>query len=381
MNTLGIGLIGCGNISAAYLRLAPLFRGLHLVAVADIDMNAAEARAAEFGVRANSVADILQADDIEIIVNLTVPDAHFGVSRQALEAGKHVYSEKPYVLRLDEADTLSDLATRKGLRIGSAPDTFLGGAHQTARSLIDSGSIGTVTGGTCHVMSQGMEHWHPNPDFFFRPGGGPVLDLGPYYITNLVQLIGPVRAVTAMSGAASQTRTITNGPRNGEEIPVLTPTTIHAVLEFASGALVTLGASWDVRAHRHHEMELYGSNGSLYIPDPNFFGGDVTVMDRYGGETIHSADSHPFGITNMTDGGGNARANYRCAGLSDLAIAIQEDRPHRCDADLARHVIDVMTGILEAGETRQWVEMKTTCERPAHLGENEAAALLLPASS
>ena len=381
MDTLGIGLIGCGNISAAYLRLTPLFRGLHLVAVADIDMQAAEARAAEFGVRADSVADILQADDIDIIVNLTVPDAHFEVSRQALEAGKHVYSEKPYVLRLDEADTLSDLAARQGLRIGSAPDTFLGGSHQTARSLIDSGSIGAVTGGTCHVMSYGMEHWHPNPDFFFRPGGGPVLDLGPYYITNLVQLIGPVRAVTAMSGAASQARTITNGPRNGEEIPVLTPTTIHAVLEFANGALVTLGASWDVRAHRHHEMELYGSNGSLYIPDPNFFGGDVTVVDRDGGETIHSADSHPFGITNMTDGGGNERANYRCAGLSDMAMAIQEGRPHRCDADLARHVIDVMTGILEAGETRQWVEMKTTCERPAHLGESEAAALLLTASS
>ena len=378
MDTLGIGLIGCGNISAAYLRLAPLFRGLHLVAVADIDMQAAEARAAEFGVRADSVADILQADDIDIIVNLTVPDAHFEVSRQALEAGKHIYSEKPYVLRMNEADTLAELAEQKGLRIGSAPDTFLGGAHQTARSLIDTGSIGAVTGGTCHVMSYGMEHWHPNPDFFFRPGGGPVLDLGPYYITNLVQLIGPVRAVTAMSGAASQTRTISNGPRNGEEIPVLTPTTIHAVLEFASGALVTLGASWDVRAHRHHEMELYGSNGSLYVPDPNFFGGDVTVMDWDGGETIHSADSHPFGVTNMTDGGGNARANYRCAGLSDMAIAIQEGRPHRCDANMARHVIEVMTGILEAGETRRWVEMKSTCERPSHLGESEAAALLLP---
>lgn len=381
MDALGIGLIGCGNISAAYLRLAPLFRGLKLVAVADIDMTAASARASEFGVRADSVADILRADDIDIIVNLTVPDAHFEVSRQALEAGKHVYSEKPYVLRMEEADTLADLAASKGLRIGSAPDTFLGGAHQTARSLIDSGSIGAVTGGTCHVMSHGMEHWHPNPDFFFRPGGGPVLDLGPYYITNLVQLIGPVRAVTAMSGAASQTRTISNGPRNGEEIPVLTPTTIHAVLEFASGALVTLGASWDVRAHRHHEMELYGSNGSLYIPDPNFFGGDVTIMDRDGSATTHSAGSHPFGITNMTDGGGTARANYRCAGLSDMAIAIQEDRPHRCDADMARHVIEVMTGILEAGETRRWVDMKSTCERPAHLGESDAAALLVSAAS
>ena len=377
MTPLGIGLIGCGNISAAYLRLTPMFRGLKLVAVADINMEAAQARAAEFGVRADSVTDLLAADDIDIIVNLTIPDAHFNVSRQVLEAGKHVYSEKPYVLSLEEADTLAELAESKGLRIGSAPDTFLGGAHQTARHLIDTDSIGAISGGTCHVMSFGMEHWHPNPDFFFRPGGGPILDLGPYYITNLVQLIGPVRAVTAMTGAAAQTRTISNGPRNGEDIPVLTATTIHAVLEFASGALVTLGASWDVKAHRHHEMELYGKDGSLYVPDPNFFGGDVIIARQDGGAQSHSADQHPFGSPNMTDGGGRAQANYRCAGLSDMAVAIQDGRTHRCNAGMARHVIEVMTGILQAGETRSWVEMRSHCERPAYLSAEEAAALLL----
>lgn len=377
MNDLGIGLIGCGNISAAYLRLAPMFRGLRLVAVADISMEAAQARAAEFDVRADSVESLLAADDIDLIVNLTIPDAHFDVSRKALEAGKHVYSEKPYVLSVDEADTLSELAVRNGLRIGSAPDTFLGGAHQTARHLIDADAVGSITGGTCHVMSFGMEHWHPNPDFFFRPGGGPILDLGPYYITNLVQLIGPVRAVTAMSGAASKTRTIANGPRNGEQIPVLTPTTIHAVLEFASGALVTLGASWDVKAHRHREMELYGQNGSIYVPDPNFFGGEVVIARQDGTEQAHSADQHPFGSPNMTDGGGREQANYRCAGLSDMAVAIQENRQHRCNAEIARHVIEVMTGILAAGETRSWIEMRTSCDRPAYLGADEAATLLL----
>jgi len=377
MNDLGIGLIGCGNISAAYLRLAPMFRGLRLVAVADISMGAAQARAAEFDVRADSVESLLAADDINLIVNLTIPDAHFDVSRKALEAGKHVYSEKPYVLSVEEADTLSELAVRNGLRIGSAPDTFLGGAHQTARHLIDADAVGSITGGTCHVMSFGMEHWHPNPDFFFRPGGGPILDLGPYYITNLVQLIGPVRAVTAMSGAASETRTISNGPRDGEQIPVLTPTTIHAVLEFASGALVTLGASWDVKAHRHGEMELYGQNGSIYVPDPNFFGGEVVIARQDGTEQAHSADQHPFGSPNMTDGGGREQANYRCAGLSDMAVAIQENRQHRCNAEIARHVIEVMTGILAAGETRSWIEMRTSCDRPAYLGADEAASLLL----
>ena len=382
MDRLGVGIIGCGNISAAYLRLAPLFKGLNLVAVADIDSNAAQARAAEFGVRSDTVDDLLAATDIDIVVNLTIPDAHFTVSKQVLEAGKHVYSEKPYVLRLDEADALAELADAKGLRIGSAPDTFLGGSHQQARALIDAGYLGTIHGGTCHVMSQGMEHWHPNPDFFFRPGGGPILDLGPYYITNLVQMIGPVSAVTAMTGAASDTRTITNGPRNGDRIPVLTPTTIHAVLEFANGALVTLGASWDVWAHRHRETELYGATGSIYVPDPNFFGGDVEIVDSAGTVTRKDSETHPFGASNITDGGGNPRANYRCAGLADMALAIQQNRPHRCNAELVRHVIEVMTGILASGETRNWQQMRTSCDRPAPLSADAAAAMLVaqPAS-
>ena len=376
-NGLGIGLIGCGNISTAYLRLAPLFKGLRLVAVADIDMAAAQARAAEFNLRADSVDALLAADDIDIIVNLTIPDAHFDVSRRVLEAGKHVYSEKPYVLRLDEADALADLARQNGLRIGSAPDTFLGGSHQKARACIDSGDIGIIGGGTCHVMSHGMEHWHPNPDFFFQPGGGPILDLGPYYITNLVQLIGPVRAVTAMTGAASDTRIISNGPRNGETIPVLTPTTIHAILEFANGALVTLGASWDVWAHRHKEIELYGETGSIFIPDPNFFGGALEVVDSNCNSTLHQIEDHPFGANNMTDGDGRAQANYRCAGLADMALAIQQSRPHRCNADLARHVIEVMTGILAAGEDRNWQQMRSSCARPEALSADDAAAMLV----
>ena len=382
MDDLRIGIIGCGNISSAYLKLAPLFRGLQLAAVADIDMAAAEARAGEFNLRAHTVDDLLAADDIDIIVNLTVPDAHFDISRAALQAGKHVYSEKPYVLQLEEADALADIAAQNGLRVGSAPDTFLGGSHQQARACIDNGDIGAISGGTCHVMSHGMEHWHPNPDFFFRPGGGPILDLGPYYITNLVQLIGPVRAVTAMSGAAFDSRTIGNGPRNGEAIPVLTPTTIHAVLEFANGALVTLGASWDVWAHRHRETELYGATGSIYVPDPNFFGGDVEIVDSAGTVSRKDSETHPFGANNITDGGGNPRANYRCAGLADMALAIQQNRPHRCNAELARHVIEVMTGILASGETRNWQQMRTSCDRPAPLSADAAAAMLVaqPAS-
>ncbi|MEJ6478438.1 MAG: Gfo/Idh/MocA family oxidoreductase, partial [Octadecabacter sp.] len=199
MAKLGVGIIGCGNISAAYLRLGPLFRALEMRAVADISMDAANARAAEFGVRAQTVAGLLAADDIDVIVNLTIPAVHYQVTRQILEAGKHAYSEKPLVLTLEEGEALRELAAAKGLRVGSAPDTFLGGAHQQARAAIDAGDLGRIIGGTCHVMSHGMEHWHPNPDFFFQAGAGPVLDIGPYYVTNLIQLVGPVKTVSAMA--------------------------------------------------------------------------------------------------------------------------------------------------------------------------------------
>ncbi|WGW05569.1 Gfo/Idh/MocA family protein [Tropicibacter oceani] len=375
MKTLGVGVIGCGNISAAYMKLAPLFKGIEMRACADISEAAARARAEEFGLRAETVEGLLASDDIDIIVNLTVPAAHFEVSKRILEAGKHSYSEKPFVLSLEEGEALRKLAAEKGLRVGSAPDTYLGGAHQLARAALDEGKVGRVIGGTCHVMSFGMEHWHPNPDFFFQPGGGPILDLGPYYITNLVQLIGPVRAVAAMTGKGSERRTISNGPRNGETIPVDTPTSIHALLEFENGAIVSFGASWDVKAHRHENMELYGLDASLYVPDPNFFGGEVKVATPEGATALEER-GHPFGVPNIEDGRGTPRANYRCAGLADMAQAILADRPHRCSQELATHVVEVMTAILKAGEDRAWVTMTTTCDRPQALSPKDAQALL-----
>ena len=263
---LGVGIIGCGNISAAYLKLAAMFKGYTILAVADINMDNANARAAEFGVRSQTVDDLLAADDIDLVINLTIPAAHVAVSRAILQAGKHVYSEKPFVLSLNEAQELGGIAAAKGLRIGSAPDTFLGASHQLARNLIDGGAIGKVTSGTAVVMGHGMEDWHPNPDFFFVKGGGPILDMGPYYICNLVQLLGPVQKVTSFTGAASATRTITNGPRNGETVPVETPTTIHSVLSFENGAIITLLASWDVWKNDHPIMELYGTEGTMNVP-------------------------------------------------------------------------------------------------------------------
>lgn len=377
MKTVGVGIIGCGNISTSYLKLAPLFKALEVRAVADLNMDVAKLRAEEFSVRADTIDDLLAADDIEIIVNLTIPAAHFDVTKRTLEAGKHAYSEKPFVLTLEEGEALRSLAAEKGLRVGSAPDTFLGGAHQLARAAIDENLVGDIIGGTCHVMSRGMEAWHPNPDFFFQPGGGPILDLGPYYVTNLVQLIGPVKAVTAMASASFPSRTIGNGPREGETVPVDTPTNIHAVLEFENGALITLGASWDVCAHRHENMELYGTDGSLYLPDPNFFGGEVYLAKQDGDTTAIASRNHAFEIPNAKDGQGNDRANYRCAGLADMAVAVATGRPHRCSLELATHVVEIMTAILQSAEERRWIDMVTACERPDALLPDQARALLI----
>ncbi|MCF2905611.1 Gfo/Idh/MocA family oxidoreductase [Octadecabacter sp. CECT 8868] len=370
-NSLGVGIIGCGNISTAYLQLASIFKGYDIVAVADINMDNANARAAEFGVRAETVDGLLAADDVDLIINLTIPAAHVDVSRAILQAGKHVYSEKPFVLTLAEAQELGAIAKANNLRIGSAPDTFMGGSHQLARNLIDAGAIGKVTSGAAVVMSSGMEDWHPNPDFFFQKGGGPILDLGPYYICNLVQLLGPVQKVTSFTGMASDTRTIQNGPRDGETVPVETPTTIHSVLSFENGAIITLLASWDVWASNHPIMELYGSEGTMNLPDPNFFGGELTVTDRKGPPVEKSWD-HPFNVPNFEE----TQANYRGAGLADMALAISEGRPHRCNDDFATHVVEVMTAILEAGDTGLVMTMTTTCNRPDVLGPDAARSLM-----
>ena len=372
---LGVGVIGCGNISKAYFSLAPLFKGVEMRACADINQESAKARAKEFGVRMETVDGLLKSDDVDIVVNLTIPAAHYDVSKQILDAGKHVYSEKPFVLSIKDGLDLKKRAEKKNLRIGSAPDTFFGGSHQLARNVVDSGKLGKITSGTCHVMSHGMEHWHPNPDFFFVEGGGPILDLGPYYISNLIQLIGPVKRVAALTSIPATERTITSKPRAGEKIPVTTPTTIHALMEFASGAAITFNASWDVWLHGHSPMELYGELGTMHVPDPNFFGGDVRFSK--GPKPVKKLPKweHPFGVPNQMHSMG-MMANYRTVGLADMAIAIMEGRPHRCSLDAALHAIDVMTGILKSGEAGKFVEMQTTCERPAAVGIKEAKALL-----
>jgi predicted dehydrogenase len=382
---LGVGIIGCGNISWAYLKLAKIFNNIEVKAVADMNAAAAKSRADEFGVKALSVKDLLKSKDIDIVVNLTVPAVHYKVSKQILEAGKHVYSEKPLTLSYKDALALQKLATKKKLRVGAAPDTFLGASHQFARKLIDDGKIGKVVSGTCHFMGPGMEMWHPNPDFFFKPGGGPVLDMGPYYITNLINLVGPVKRVSALLNTGRKERVINsqpNNPRNGEKLKVTTPTTYHALLEFVNGACITVSLSWDVWAHKHQNMELYGQAGAMFVPDPNFFGGDVIVAGSDQKPEAVKQWNHPFGKNNW--GHANSQyekdwiwANYRCAGLADMADAIiNKKKLARCDISMVAHVVEVMTAMLESGKAKKVITLKSTCKRPAAFGPDEAKALL-----
>jgi predicted dehydrogenase len=369
-----IGIIGCGNISSAYLRLAPQFKGLDIVACSDIDESAAVAQAAAFGCKAVPIDAMLADQAVEAVINLTVPSAHMTVSASILKAGKHVYSEKPFVLSYEEGLQLHQLAIEQGKRIGSAPDTFLGGAHQQARAIIDSGELGRITGGTCFFMNPGMEGWHPNPDFFYQPGGGPMLDMGPYYISNLVQFLGPVRRLMSMTAMPASTRTIGSEPRAGETVPVNTPTSVSSLLEFHNGAQISVNLSWDVQKHEHNCMELYGSKATLYVPDPNFFGGEVRVATAE--EQRIAEDDHPLSVLNDQQDNGDLRANYRGVGLADMVAAIRDDREHRCNDSLALHVVDIMTSALRSGESGQAVQLQSSCNRPAALSREAALSLL-----
>ena len=301
------------------------------------------------------------------MINLTVPLAHGPVSRQIITAGKHVYSEKPLAARFSEAQALMLAAAGRGVRVGCAPDTFLGAAHQACRRAIDGGRIGRPIAGAAAVLSHGMEHWHPNPEFFFKRGGGPIHDIGPYYVTQLVNLLGPVTRVTAQASSASPTRTVTSEPRRGQVIEVEVPTTVNGVLSFASGANVSLTASWDVWKHMRLPFEIYGSEGSMLVPDPNFFGDAPQITERDSDWQELDISAHPFGIPNRTLRSGMQVADYRIIGLLDMAAALHLGRPHRANGDLALHVLEVLDAFERSSVEGRHVMIETPCERPEPL--------------
>jgi len=355
MDPVSIGLIGCGNISAAYLRAAPLFPELRITALADLDASRATARAEEFGLHATTVDALLADPAIEIVLNLTVPAAHVPVGLDAIRHGKHVHSEKPLGSSTAEARRLLDAADAAGLRVGSAPDTFLGGAHQTARKLLDDGVIGSVLSGTAFMLNHGHEHWHPDPAFYYAAGGGPMLDMGPYYLSNLVNLLGPVASVTGVATAGFRERTVGSDKRRGEVAPVSVATHVAGLMTFVTGAVVSIATSFDVWQHRHGNMELYGTEGSMAVPDPNRFGGTVAVAKR----------RDPW--ADMPLSHGFADGNFRIVGLADLARAIRSGRPHRCDGRLAYHALEVMEAFGRSSDEGRAVAIESRCERPAPL--------------
>lgn len=362
---VGVGIIGCGVISGAYLEAAKLFPQFEVRALADLDPVAAEARGREFGVRPLPVEALLASDAIEIVLNLTTPNAHVSVGLAALAAGKHVYLEKPLAVGCAEARTLLEDAAARGLRVGCAPDTFLGGGHQTARQALDEGAIGEVIGGTAFLMVAGHERWHPNPDFYYaRAGGGPMLDMGPYYITALVNLLGPVAEVAAFGRIGRSPRVIRSGPRAGSEVPVECTTHIAGLMRLAGGAIVQIATSFEVWAHKHAPLEIYGTRGSLAVPDPNRFGGTVELCPADGGWQA------------MPTSHGYADGNYRSLGLADMAAAVREGRPHRVSGELAYHVLEVMEALLRSSEGAGIVRVASRIERPAPLAAGLAVGAL-----
>jgi predicted dehydrogenase len=355
MERVGIGVIGCGTISPAYLKAATSFPILDIRALADVNPSAAAARGAEFGIPAVSVEHLLADPAVEIVVNLTIPKVHVEVGLAAVRAGKHVHSEKPLGITASEARRLLDAAAGRGVRVGCAPDTFLGGAHQTCRALVDEGAIGEPVGGTAVFLCPGHERWHPNPGFYYLEGGGPMLDMGPYYITDLVNLLGPVARVAGMTSRLRPERTITSEPLQGQRIPVAVATHVAGTLQFASGAIVSIAMSFDVPKHKHVPIELYGTEASLIVPDPNFFGGEIERAVP-GGDWQPVEVRHPY-----------ADGNYRSIGVADMARAIRTGQPHRASGELAFHVLEVMEAFGRSSEAGSFVDIASRPERPAPL--------------
>lgn len=350
---VGIGLVGCGTISGAYLRAAATFDVLDFVGCADIDPAAAKKTEETFGVPAMPVEALLERDNVEVVLNLTIPAAHGEVNLAALEAGKHAYCEKPFGLDVAEGRKVLATAEAAGLRVGCAPDTFLGGGHQTVRGLIDAGAIGAPVAGTAFMMGPGHESWHPNPAFYYQPGGGPLFDMGPYYLTALVHALGPVKRVAAITARGRDRRVIGSKPRAGEVIDVNVDTHTAGTLEFQSGCVVTVVMSFDVRLHSNRFIEIHGIDASLSSPDPNGFGGQVRVSKA------REWEERP-----LTHG---YTANMRSIGLADMCTGIRTGRAHRCNGELAQHVLEIMAAFGESSTEGRHVAIESRPSRPAPL--------------
>jgi predicted dehydrogenase len=360
MNAGNIGIVGCGYISGIYLQNLRRFGFVPVIACADVIRERAETRAAEYGVpRVCTTEELLADERVDIVLNLTTPEHHARVALAAVTAGKSVYNEKPLAIERADGQRLLDEARRRGVRVGCAPDTFLGGGLQTCRRLLDEDAIGAPVAATACMLIHGHEHWHPDPAFYYQHGGGPMFDMGPYYLTALVTLLGPVRRVTGSARASFPTRTIASAPQRGATIDVEVPTHVAGVLDFDCGAIATIVTSFDVWATTAPPIELHGSEGSLLVPDPNTFDGLVRLRRGREPEWQEIALTHGY------------RTNSRGIGVAEMALAMRDGRPHRAGGELALHVLEIMHAIHEAARDGRHVDLASTVERPAPLPAGE----------
>ncbi len=354
MDAVGVAVVGSGNISEIYLSNLKRFPHLKLLGISDLDLSKAKTKADEHGISAFSVEEALSHPEVDIVLNLTVPLAHAEVTTRALTAGKHVYVEKPLGVTRAEGKAIMDLAAQKGLGVACAPDTFLGSSHQLCRNLIDEGAIGKPTSVMAFMSSNGPEGWHPNPEFYFEKGGGPMLDMGPYYLTALINLLGPITRVSGLTSRNKTERIVGSGDKKGKVFPVSIPTHVQGLLEFASGVTGLIVTSFDMTASHLPHIEIQGTEGALSVPDPNGFEGKVEVF-KVGGAWEE-----------VTSGFGYAE-NSRGLGLADLALAVREGREPRAGGNLAFHVLDVMQAIHEASLSGSAHDIVSHVDRPAAL--------------
>lgn len=353
---IGIGILGCGNISDIYLKnLTTVFHDVRVVGVCDVNAQAAEAKASAYGLpcRFADYDEMLSSEQVDVVLDLCPPLLHYEMNKKALLAGKHVYSEKPLATAYDQARELTKLAEDGGLLIGCSPDTVLGAAVQTCRKLIDGGLIGDVVGCSANLIKRGVETWHPNPNFLYQPGAGPLLDMGPYYIGALLQLMGRVRSVQGLSGISFPERIITSQPHYGEVIHVNVPTYVNAMLEFDSGALGSLIMTFDVHKAHLPFVEIYGSQGTLSVPDPNLFGGEPILLYRAEkGDWLEMPQMFRY------------TENSRGLGLADLCEAIRTGREPRAGSRAALHTVEIMEKILQSAESGKRMQLESEYVRP-----------------
>jgi len=356
-----VGVIGCGNISHAYFYGLGLFPDLiEVVRCGDLDMAKAKARATEFHIpQTGTTEEVLADPEIDLILNLTVPKAHAAINLAALKKGKHVYCEKPFSITSDEGKRVISYALSKRLRVGTAPDTFLGSGLQTCRKLIDDGAIGKPIGATGFMVCPGHESWHPSPEFYYETGGGPMFDMGPYYLTALVHFLGPVKRVSASTQKTFSTRTITSQPLKGKKIKVETPTHYSGTVAFANGAVATMIMSFDTQGAKLPRLEIYGTEGTLSCPDPNNFHDDNSISilrkSKSEWETIPLLHPHRVG---------------RGMGVADMAKAILTARVHRCNGEMGYHVVEVMQAFEKSSKSGRHISIRSTCRQPKALPAN-----------